>query len=136
MNWIKELIISLLVCLLVLIGLSFLFYNFIPNNKVIPEKIEYKASDEIKKELNSEVDNSSDKIIKTYEITASDLEQYQKNNEYNPGKKNPFAPISQESTEDNTTDSDGTNSGGSSNGGSSNNTSNYGGSLFEPAGTK
>ena len=64
------------------------------------------------------------------------MEQYQKNNEYNPGKKNPFAPISQESTEDNTTDSDGTNSGGSSNGGSSNNTSNNGGSLFEPAGTK
>lgn len=132
MNWIKEIIISLLVCLLVLIVLSFVFYNFIPNNKVIPEKIEYQASDEIKKELNSEVDNSSDKIIKTYEITASDLEQYQKNKEYNPGKTNPFAPISQGNDASDVTTSDEANS----NVGNSNNTTNNGGSLFESAGTK
>lgn len=129
MNFIKEIIISLLVCLLVLIGLSFAFYNFIPTNKVIPEKIEYRASEEIKQELNSEVNSDSDNIIKTYEITASDLDQYQKNNEYNPGKKNPFAPISQGESD---------NTSGETNTDSSNttNTNNKGGSLFESAGTK
>lgn len=127
MNFIKEVIISLLVCLLVLVGLSFAFYNFIPTNKVIPEKIEYKASEEIKQELGTEVNNNSDNIIKTYEITANDLDQYQKNKDYNPGKKNPFAAISQGSS-DNTAD-------GST---STDNTleNNKGGSLFESAGTK
>ena len=127
MNFIKEVIISLLVCLLVLVGLSFAFYNFIPTNKVIPEKIEYKASEEIKQELGTEVNNNSDNIIKTYEITANDLDQYQKNKDYNPGKKNPFAAISQ-GRSDNTAD-------GST---STDNTleNNKGGSLFESAGTK
>lgn len=127
MNFIKEVIISLLVCLLVLVGLSFAFYNFIPTNKVIPEKIEYKASEEIKQELGTEVNNNSDNIIKTYEITANDLDQYQKNKDYNPGKKNPFAAVSQGSS-DNTAD-------GST---STDNTleNNKGGSLFESAGTK
>lgn len=127
MNFIKEVIISLLVCLLVLVGLSFAFYNFIPTNKVIPEKIEYKASEEIKQELGTEVNNNSENIIKTYEITANDLDQYQKNKDYNPGKKNPFAAISQGSS-DNTAD-------GST---STDNTleNNKGGSLFESAGTK
>jgi len=127
MNFIKEVIISLLVCLLVLVGLSFAFYNFIPTNKVIPEKIEYKASEEIKQELGTEVNNNSDNIIKTYEITANDLDQYQKNKDYNPGKKNPFAAVSQGSS-DNTAD-------GAT---STDNTleNNKGGSLFESAGTK
>ncbi len=127
MNFIKEVIISLLVCLLVLVGLSFAFYNFIPTNKVIPEKIEYKASEEIKQELGTEVNNNSENIIKTYEITANDLDQYQKNKDYNPGKKNPFAAVSQGSS-DNTAD-------GST---STDNTleNNKGGSLFESAGTK
>lgn len=127
MNFIKEVIISLLVCLLILVGLSFAFYNFIPTNKVIPEKIEYKASEEIKQELGTEVNNNSENIIKTYEITANDLDQYQKNKDYNPGKKNPFAAVSQGSS-DNTAD-------GST---STDNTleNNKGGSLFESAGTK
>lgn len=127
MNFIKEVIISLLVCLLVLVGLSFAFYNFIPTNKVIPEKIEYKASEEIKQELGTEVNNNSDNIIKTYEITANDLDQYQKNKDYNPGKKNPFAAISQGSsanTADGSTSTDNTLE------------NNKGGSLFESAGTK
>ena len=112
---------------MLLVGLSFAFYNFIPTNKVIPEKIEYKASEEIKQELGTEVNNNSDNIIKTYEITANDLDQYQKNKDYNPGKKNPFAAISQGSS-DNTAD-------GST---STDNTleNNKGGSLFESAGTK
>lgn len=128
MNFIKEIIISLLVCLLVLVGLSFAFYNFIPTNKVIPEKIEYKASEEIKKELGTEVNNNSDNIVKTYEITANDLDQYQKNKDYNPGKKNPFAAISQGSSDDVVT--------GDTSVDNNTSGSNKGGSLFESAGTK
>lgn len=139
---IREIIISLLVCLAVIILLSVMFYNFIPNNKVLPEKVTYQASEEIKSEVNSEVDNSSDLIIKTYEITASDLEGFEKTDQYNPGRANPFAPITNEEDEVsgdiNTTPGEDTsgesvgNSGSSSGSGSNNG----GGTLFEDGNSK
>lgn len=125
MSYVKEIIISLLACLIVLIGLSLAFYRFIPNNKIIPEPIVYQANEEIQKELKTEVQNDSDKIVKTYEITASDLEKYQANKEYVPGKKNPFAPASDSNSYT-----------GSSNNSSNSSSSNNGGSLFEKPGTK
>ena len=45
---IREIIISLLVCLAVILLLSVMFYNFIPNNKLLPEKVTYQDSEEIK----------------------------------------------------------------------------------------
>lgn len=139
---IREIIISLLVCLAVILLLSVMFYNFIPNNKVLPEKVTYQASEEIKSEVNSEVDNNSDLIIKTYEITASDLEGFERTDQYNPGRANPFAPITTEDEEvsgdANTTPGEDIsgeaveNSGSSSNSGS--NTG--GGTLFENGSSK
>ena len=66
MSLVKEAIISLISCLVVLICLSVAFYRVIPNNKVIPETITYQASEEIKNELNSEVDTTSDNICLLY----------------------------------------------------------------------
>ena len=90
----REIIISLLVCLAVLLCLSALFYRFIPNNKVLPEKVTYQATENIKNEINTNVQDNTDAIIKTYEITASDLEGFERTDQYKPGKANPFAPIS------------------------------------------
>ena len=129
MSIVKEVIISLLVCLLVLIALSLGFYRFIPNNKVIPDTVTYQASDDLKKELNSEVNNSSDNIIKTYEITASDLDKYKSSKEYVPGKKNPFAPVQTETDSSTTNDNNCSNDNDTSNG-------TNGGSLFDKPGTK
>ena len=50
MSLVKEIILSLVSCLVVLIALSIGFYRFIPNNKVIPETVSYQASEEIKNE--------------------------------------------------------------------------------------
>ena len=47
MSLVKEIILSLVSCLVVLIALSIGFYRFIPNNKVIPETVSYQASEEI-----------------------------------------------------------------------------------------
>ena len=88
---IKEIIIALLVCLAVLLILSVILYDFIPTNKVIPEAIEYQPSSEVEVELNAAVDDHSDEIIKTYEITASDLDNFERTDEYLPGKANPFS---------------------------------------------
>jgi len=62
MSLVKEIILSLVSCLVVLIALSIGFYRFIPNNKVIPETVSYQASEEIKNELNSEVETNSESI--------------------------------------------------------------------------
>ena len=93
---IKEIIIALLVCLAVLLILSVILYDFIPTNKVIPEAIEYQPSSEVEVELNAAVDDHSDEIIKTYEITASDLDNFERTDEYLPGKANPFADVSED----------------------------------------
>lgn len=92
---IKEIIIALLTCLAILLILSVAFYNFIPANKVVPEAVEYAPSKEIQTQLNTAVEDSKE-IIVTYEVTAQDLDNYERTNEYNPGKANPFAPIKEE----------------------------------------
>lgn len=93
---IKEIIIALLICLAILLILSVAFYNFIPSNKVVPESVEYAPSKEIQTQLNTAVEDNSKEIIVTYEVTAQDLDNYERTNEYNPGKANPFAPIKEE----------------------------------------
>ena len=143
MSVVKEIIISLLTCFLVLLGLSVVLYKFIPNNKIIPEEVKYQANEDVKKELQTEINQNTKDAIKTYTITASDLEQYQKAKEYNPGRKNPFAPVEKQAndttsgettsgaSEDNNS---GTTSGNPSS--SNSNSSNSSGSLFEKPGTK
>lgn len=141
---IRETIIALLVCLAILLILSVVLYNYIPGNKVVPEAVEYVPTQEIQTQLNAAVEDSSNDIIMTYEITAQDLERYEKTNEYVPGKSNPFATvgISDDNTDGNNTDNNSQNNGnsnsgtsnGSTNSGTSNNNSS--GSLFEDGTSK
>lgn len=130
---IKEIIIALLVCLAVLLVLSVLLYDFIPTNKVIPEAVEYEPTSEIEVELNAAVDDNSDQIIKTYEITANDLENFERTNEYLPGKANPFAAVS-EDVDGEVTGNPGTNIDGTPIDTTTN--GNSGGSLFEDGSSK
>ena len=133
---IRETIIALLVCLAVLLILSVALYNYIPANKVVPETVEYTPSKEIQTQLNAAVEDNSEEILMTYEITAQDLENYERTNEYNPGKANPFAPVSETATDNG--DGSGSNSGTTTPGNSntSGGSSNGGGSLFENGNSK
>ena len=132
---IRETIISLLVCLAVLLILSVLLYNYIPSNKVIPEAVEYAPSAEIQTQLSTEIEDNSSEIIMTYEITEQDLDRFERANEYNPGKINPFAVVSDEPTDG--TGSTGTPSTGSTTTPpSSSKPSGNGGSLFENGNSK
>ena len=135
---IRETIIALLVCLAVLIILSVVLYNYIPSNKVVPETVEYTPSREIQTQLNASVEDNSDEIIMTYEITATDLDNFERTNEYNPGKVNPFAAYSKTPDEGDGSGSTG-GSGGSTITGQGNQTtggSNSGGSLWENGSSK
>ena len=87
---IKEIFIILLLSIAILLVLGILFYDYIPINRVVPQKEAYSTPDEVKNEINEEI-TESEKIEVTYEVTDSDLNIYKQTGSYSEGKSNPFA---------------------------------------------
>lgn len=92
----KEIIIVLLLCAIILFVLGILFYDYNPINKVVPNKIAYSVPENIKNELEENVQNTLSVENKVYTIEGSDLNIYKKSKTYNPSKENPFASTSSE----------------------------------------
>lgn len=87
----KEAGIVILLIIAVALVLGILFYDYIPTNKTTPAKIEeYAFPEEIENELGK---NGIEKqnIIRTYYIDSTELGAYEKTNNYDKGKANPFA---------------------------------------------
>ena len=99
---IKDLIISLLIVVAIVLVLSVIFYDEISLSKVIPESEEYIMSEDMQEELDKGYINEEEQIITTYYIDAADLKKYENTKEYDKGKKNPFAQESVENTGNNT----------------------------------
>lgn len=98
---IKEIIIILLLTLAIILILGVLLYEFVPTNKIIPEKVSYTTPENVREDLQAAENAGDDNIVVTYQINATDLSNYKKINEYVPGKKNPFESVeSNEKTED------------------------------------
>lgn len=114
---IKELIIALLLCLAIILVLGILFYEYVPMSKTIPNPVSYHTDEEVKKELASSESIDADKVIMTYEVDSTDLNNYKRVEDYKPGKANPFS--SYEKAENET----GTQNGNSATGNNSNSTS-------------
>ena len=100
----KEIIITLLLCIAILLILSILFYDYNPLNKIVPNKIAYSTPEEIKNEIeqNDVKDILDGGVNIVYSIDSLDLNIYKKSNSYVPGKANPFAEIPEEVVEDET----------------------------------
>lgn len=94
----KEIIIVLLLCAVILFVLGILFYDYNPINKVVPNKIAYSVPENIKNELEENVQNTLSVENKVYTIEGSDLNIYKKSKTYNPSKENPFASTPSEDT--------------------------------------
>lgn len=92
---IKELVIVILILLVIALLLGIIFYEYIPINKIVPVKVEaYTISNELEQELGKEVtEDDTGKITKTYTVEEYELKEYEKNDEYDKGKKNPFSTI-------------------------------------------
>ncbi len=103
----KEIIITLLLCIAILLILGIIFYDYNPLNKVVPSKIAYTEPDDIKNELEeNEVNDVWDSGINVvYSIEGKDLNVYKKSNSYVSGKQNPFGTIAEEVTNDETNSS-------------------------------
>lgn len=90
---IREIIITLLLCVAIVLLLGVIFYDYNPINKVVPNKIAYSAPENIRNELEEESiqDTTPSVENKVYTIEGSDLNIYKRSNTYNPSKENPFA---------------------------------------------
>ena len=115
----KEIIIVLLLIIAIIILLAVLFYDYMPSSKIVPTEVEtYKLADDVKAELQKDLDNqNSEEIIKTYQLDAIQIEHYEKTKEYNKGKVNPFSEYNTGTTPTNNNSS--TSNGQSINNGSS-----------------
>lgn len=145
-NVIKEIIILLLLCLAIILLLGILLYEYVPMSKTVPNPVSYTTPEDVQQELatSSDVDNSQ--IILTYEVDSTDLNNYERINDYQPGKANPFS--SYETSGENTTTNGSATGGSSSSSGSSSsnsnntntsssgNTTTSGGEYFQDKGTK
>ena len=131
---IKEIFIMILLLIAIILIFSVLFYEYIPMNKTLPAKIAYQRPIEVEKEIQQAEIKDTAPVNIIYQIEAADLTRYEKTNDYNPGKRNPFSALTSTApTSGNTTG--GTGSSGSSGTGSSQSTDNTGG-YFNNAGSK
>ena len=88
---IKEIGIILLLFVVIVLITAFVFYDYNPINKTIPSKVDaYVLPEEVEQEIET-ILKEEDKIVKTYQIDGKDLNKYKNNNEYNPGKIEPYS---------------------------------------------
>ncbi len=131
---IKEILIIVLLIIATVILLGIVFYEYNPINKKVPSDVEaYVLPEKTAEELNETLEASqTQNIIKTYRIDAKDLKGFEKTNDYEKGKLNPFDKVWSDGTRHETNEiSDGNLSDGENNSsGSSNNTGNSGGHFF------
>lgn len=90
-NIIKEVFVSFLIVISILLLTIIIFYNKVSIGQVIPYVEEYNLPEEIKQEIEDNTIDGETEVIITYELDASDLKKYERTKEYNKGKKNPFA---------------------------------------------
>ena len=111
----KEVGIALLLCLAIILLLGVILYEYVPNNKVLPEKVAYVTPENVKEEINKSEGVDETSVVLTYQIDATDLNNYKRINDYVPGKPNPFSSY-KSSTSGNVENSGSGNTGTSSNG--------------------
>ena len=88
---VKEIGIALLLLIAIALVLGILFYDYIPNNKTVPIKIQaYEMPEDVKTELEEDIPEEQN-IVRTYYIDSTDLNSYEATNDYDKGKPNPFA---------------------------------------------
>lgn len=139
---IKEIIISLLLCLAIILIVGIVFYEYIPVAKVVPEPVAYTTPEETKSQLLTTSTVDENQVVMTYEINSSDLNNYKKTQEYKPGKANPFSTYAETETKDEnggtsgSTSTDNKTTDSSSSSASNENTTSSGGEFFQDKGTK
>ena len=88
---IKEIFIMLLLCVAIVLVLGVIFYDYIPANKAVPNKLAtYTTPENIQAEIDEEI-TEMNKVEVSYAITGADLSLYKQTNSYTTGKPDPFS---------------------------------------------
>lgn len=88
---IKDLFISILFIICIVIILSLVFYDEIAISRIVPDAEEYFLTEEMQQEIEEINLEETEEVIINYHIDNVDLKKYEKNKEYIKGKNNPFA---------------------------------------------
>ena len=87
----KEIFIIILIILAILLVATIFLYDYIPISKVVPTVEPYVLSSEMENEINKDAEFLDTQVVTKYEINSKDLTNYEKTNEYEKGKENPFS---------------------------------------------
>lgn len=98
----RESLIIFLLVIVIMFTLGILFYDYIPTTKDDISSVQYVTDENVEQVLNEIQTNSgidiksevTDSPLKSYTITADDLNVYATENYYESGKKDPFAEYS------------------------------------------
>ena len=117
-NVIKEIIIILLLCLAIILVLGVLLYEYVPMTKTIPNPVSYTVPEGVEEELQ----DTSDDVLMSFansseQIDSTELNNYERINNYQPGKADPFSSYQEQTTS--STNGENTTTGNSSTGNSS-----------------
>ena len=116
---VKEVFIIMLLVIAILLVLGILFYDYVPTTEKIPTAVvEYQLPEDMQKELNETLKTTgTQNLVQTYSVNGEDLHDYEKSNDYEKGKPNPFAPtVTNEVSTNNTSNTNNINNNGGSNG--------------------
>lgn len=99
-NIIKQVMISLLMIIAFGLVIALAFYQFIPSNKIVPTKVQaYSTPQNVAGEIaDTATEQKYETVNEVYEVTDADLAKYKSTKSYNPGKSDPFATYSGETT--------------------------------------
>ncbi len=118
----KEIMVSIVVLIVILLTMGILLYDKAPTLKKIPKAQEYTKSLEADKVLEEFVNQEETKTaIKTYKMNRAEINALSGNRGFEKGKSNPFADYSEAPS-------------GNTGGNTSNNNSGTGGKIFDDPG--
>lgn len=131
----KEICIMLLLCVAIVLVLGVIFYDSIPSNKAVPNKLSaYTTPENVQSEIDEEV-SGMNKVEVSYEITSSDLTLYKQSHSYTSGKPDPFS-ASTSTNETNTNGGTQTNTNSNTQNATTNTDPNSTGTFFNDTGHK
>ena len=121
----KEIFISIGLCLTIALVMAIMFYEYIPMQQTIPKISKYVRTESLEEELRITTEQQEvSKTIVTYDVGKSELNGYEKTKKYVAGKPNPFATFGVSGTVGGNVQTSENTEANSSNGNSSNGSSN------------
>ena len=85
----KNVFMLLLLIIIILLVFGIFFYNIIPSNKIVPEKVQYALPEQLQQELEATLEEDEKNVLVTYVVKESDMNKYEADKNYKPGKIDP-----------------------------------------------